>query len=224
MAAPEPKRHYNNHIRNVRVVRQGEESPPPNAVRRKHPVTRNVTTTTPKASQAGSAPSIDEQFSEQYASAGIRNQRKTNSRDVTRAVQATNYQSRRRGVPGRRTRTQSLTQRQRLKLKKKKPNAAKTALARTRATAVNLGIWSWGLFTWLIFQLPLAILNIVMLGAAVAVDELKKTLVTEDEEGSIYYYLGDLFVGAFEKLAGAVSYLVGFDITAINPTNLFFIS
>lgn len=70
----------------------------------------------------------------------------------------------------------------------------------------------------------MALLNIVMLGAAVAVDTLKQTLVREVEDGSIWYYIGNAAIGVFDTLAEAVSYLIGFDITAINPTNFFLIT
>ena len=70
----------------------------------------------------------------------------------------------------------------------------------------------------------MAIFNIVTLGAALAVDELTRTLVAEGEDGSFWYYLGDFAVGVFEKLADAISFLIGFDITALNPTNFFLVT
>ena len=44
--------------------------------------------------------------------------------------------------------------------------AAKVALSRARATAINVSAFSWGSFLYLFFQLPFAILGIVAFGVA----------------------------------------------------------
>ena len=50
--------------------------------------------------------------------------------------------------------------------KLKKQHGKLAPLARLRVTAVNVGIWTWGSFTYVFFQLPFALLSIVLLMVA----------------------------------------------------------
>jgi hypothetical protein len=112
---------------------------------------------------------------------------------------------------------QPASQTVRVKRKKKKPSKVKTNLARTRAFAVNIGIWSWATFSWLFFQLPMAILSLLFLGAAAALDMI--TIVEEDD--GLLVSIGKRFVGAFADIAEATLELIGVNATLLHPANFF---
>ncbi|MES9962197.1 MAG: hypothetical protein ABW116_01535 [Candidatus Sedimenticola sp. 20ELBAFRAG] len=222
MAMPDHRGYNNNQIRNVRVIRQDEEAAPPGTTRRKHPITRNVTTTTPQVSQAGSAPSIDEQFSAGYGQSGIQKTNQTSphanqKRIIDRSAQA---EYSKRPIKSRPARSQRI----RIQKKKRKPGSGKVALGRARATGVNMGIWSWGLFTWLVFQLPLAILSIAFLGVSIAVEAFIASGNITESDGIIEIATKtgtEMLVGLSGIVAGALDFLFGIDLSVLNPTAFF---
>ena len=117
----------------------------------------------------------------------------------------------------------------RLKIRAKKlPGKKADLLDRAKATSINVGIWSWAVPLWLIFQLPFAIINIVLFGLASIWLEFfgKDTIKTTDESGVVtkvvvFFWNGVKY--AADKINAAINDFFGFDIAAflesIQPDN-----
>ncbi|MFT7644546.1 MAG: hypothetical protein ACI9BF_000195 [Candidatus Paceibacteria bacterium] len=93
--------------------------------------------------------------------------------------------------------------------------------SRARVTSVNGMIWSWVPITWLVFQLPFAVVSIAFFGMAVAIDSLAAYVT---ESNGVFKVLGDVVASVASSLAAAAKYLFDFDITVLNPTNFFMIT
>lgn len=187
-----------------------------NVRRQLRPTMRVVETTTPKVTQAGSAPSTDEQFLAQYAQAGVG--KAANDDDYAKPPQPVIRGAEAAYMPTPQT---APPQPQRVRIRRQKKKPVKTGLARLRATSANIGIWSWGGFSYLFFQLPIAILSLVFLGLAMVIDTLFKNLEpTANEAGLIETVLNKIVIFTM-TIAEKISSLLGFDITIVNPANFF---
>ena len=96
--------------------------------------------------------------------------------------------------------------------------------ATVRVSAVNTWIWSFGLFTWAFFQMPVAVLAVVFLGLAAAVEDLlRQAEARANENGMI-----ETVIGVTLKISTWIlkqfTTLFGIDLTLLNPATLFFIS
>jgi hypothetical protein len=100
--------------------------------------------------------------------------------------------------------------------------------ARMKATTVNTTIWSWGIQSWLFFQLPFALLSLVFLMAAVTIDEIKKFAVPGKDDGWIATSIKTVVGGVADAISWTLSTvgaglnaLFGFDITGISFDGFF---
>ncbi|MCA9354103.1 MAG: hypothetical protein KC877_01135 [Candidatus Kaiserbacteria bacterium] len=231
----EPARNINPNDRTRHVRRSGRlegnesvYSYDPNR-RFRGPRTRKVETTTPTVTQAGSAPTISERFTqEQYVDAGIQAKGL-----VGPDVQAPNQQT----IDSTRGAAveyypepeyeEDFVPAQSIKLKKKGPSAAKVALGRTRAFAVNTGIYAWAFPLWLTFQVPLAMMSLIFLGMAITIRTFFSKNVSENTEGGFLVQITDLFSKVvktlFEGLNVVSKAIFHIDLTILDPLNFYFI-
>lgn len=104
--------------------------------------------------------------------------------------------------------------------------------SKVRAARTTFSIWSWAIPAWLMFQIPFAVLNLIMFGAAMAVEAVFN-LATVNPDDSI---LTQAVKGAFnaftdgvasvaETISSISSYLFDFDIVGLfDPTNFFLVT
>jgi hypothetical protein len=108
-----------------------------------------------------------------------------------------------------------------------KPSKAKKNISRIRATSVNLGIMSWGLFSWMVFQLPFAVLSLVLLGIAGAVETVARSATPNSDDGffitagkKVLTVVGDVLSFAIKT----VSEIIKLDLSVLNPNTFFMIT
>lgn len=114
-----------------------------------------------------------------------------------------------------------------IKTKLKVKNKTVNKLAKAEARGVNLFIRSTGLFFWSVFQVPMAMLNIVFLGLT------NITLQSNiDPNGNVVANavrsIGNTVIGAIETVASGVisglEFITGIDLSLIDITALFMIT
>ncbi len=182
-----------------------------NVRRQMRPTLRAVETTTPTVTQAGSAPSTDEQFTAQYAKAGVGKAANDNSYKPPRQPEARDagavYE------PA----VRSIARPNKLKIKKelKSRSLVKKTKAHIRAANTNIGIWSWGTYSWAFFQLPFALLSLAFFGLAGAVDYLTKLIETARAENKLI----DIAGAGVEVIGSGLSFL-NYLITSVTGYNL----
>lgn len=125
------------------------------------------------------------------------------------------------GIAGRRVR-RFYTKRKMEALKK--PGKKANLKDRAKVTSVNMGIWSWAIPLWLVFQVPFALINNLLFGLAsveLAITEGVEKTFEEGDDGAliegtktVFRFLGNVVKGAFETLNDVVAYLSGFDFAA----------
>lgn len=115
--------------------------------------------------------------------------------------------------------------------KKSKLSKAKNTLARAKARTVNTGIWSWGIYSWLFFQLPFAVLGLILLAVAVAVENLVMSVSIPEEDDGILVSLAKGAVNTIVQGIASVAKLVNdtvlkvfdVDLSAFNPASFFIV-
>jgi hypothetical protein len=206
----------------TRYIRRGEAFAEPynSHTRHQRPITRKVETTTPEIKQTGSAPTVDEQFSQQYKQAG-QHRNQTAANDTTRDAQVV-YAA----APAATKPVRQPVHSRRFKLRKKVTGSA--ALARGRATMVNLNILAWSLGLWIIFQLPTAIFSLSFFMAAGMIDTIgswinptydgktENTTWAQDMIGETFNFVGNILKDTNTLLTE----LIGLDVGALlDPMN-----
>lgn len=131
------------------------------------------------------------------------------------------------GEEGEKTPIQS----KRIKGKRSKLSKAKNTLARAKATTVNANIWSWGVYSWVFFQLPFALIGLVLLVTAVAIEGVITSISTPEEDDGILVSLAKGAVNLVAKGVASVAKaindnilgLFNVDLTAFNPASFFIV-
>jgi hypothetical protein len=96
-------------------------------------------------------------------------------------------------------------------------NFGLTQFARARATSINLWLISWGLWFWIMIQLPLALFLIFSIGVAGALQGLWAELQSASEEGGLWGW-GAYLASTFPRLVLDVfADLTGIDISKFDP-------
>jgi|GEM_PF-1077756 len=122
---------------------------------------------------------------------------------------------------------------QKLQLKLKAgTKSPEMVLASKTATVLNGWIWSAGFSSWLMFQLPFAILSLMFLGISATVEALYKGVTQEKTDDGFIVSLGKNVVKAVTDVATATANLVndkvlglfGIDLTIFDPMNFFLIT
>lgn len=105
---------------------------------------------------------------------------------------------------------------------------AKAAFTRGRATAVSSSIMAGGLFAWSVFQLPLAIFSILLLGVAGAVAEIKSVLMSHNPEDGFWVSIGKSTLSIIGDIVSDTAAfaldLFGIDINTLSPENIFMLT
>lgn len=105
---------------------------------------------------------------------------------------------------------------------------AKAAFTRGKVTTVNASILAGGISAWMMFQLPFAILSIILFGVTGFVESLTiSTNAKADDRGlvsSMIEGVGEVLVTVLSFVAENVLKLVGIDIDILNPSHLFLLS
>lgn len=118
-----------------------------------------------------------------------------------------------------------------IRSKRSKLSKAKNTLARAKARTVNTGIWSWGIYSWLFFQLPFAILGLVLLVVAVAVENLVTSISVPEEDDGILVSLAKGAVNTIVQGIASIAKLINdtvlktfnVDLSAFNPASFFIV-
>ena len=105
----------------------------------------------------------------------------------------------------------------------------KNTARRARAVASTITIWSWGMFLWITFQLPLAVISIIFLAINQMIFELYTTLTVSTAEDGLLVtaakYVGNLIattLGSIYELLNAILIkTMGIDLNFLNPAGLF---
>ncbi|MEN9922184.1 MAG: hypothetical protein RL097_461, partial [Candidatus Parcubacteria bacterium] len=107
----------------------------------------------------------------------------------------------------------------------------KNTLAQVKAKSVTARIWSWGIYSWLFFQLPFAILGLVIMVLTVVIeDTLTNLSVPKDSDGLIVSLVKgslnvvtDAAVSAAKFVNDKVLGLFDVDLTSFNPASVFLV-
>ncbi|NCN12026.1 hypothetical protein GW937_01760 [Candidatus Kaiserbacteria bacterium] len=118
-----------------------------------------------------------------------------------------------------------------VKKKKTTLSTARRVTARIKASSVNTSIWSWGLYSWLFFQLPFAILGLIILVAAAAVEALITSITAPEEDDGVIMSLAkgavNFVVEGVASLAKSINdnvlSLFNVDLTSFNPASFFIV-
>lgn len=108
---------------------------------------------------------------------------------------------------------------------KKKPGTIRDLRQRAKATAVNTGLLSWNIPLWAVFQLPMALLHLVLTALAIAesmiLGGLEDVAEVRDDDGVLVSAAKTIFrwgKKTIEVVAGrindAISQVTGFDIAS----------
>lgn len=105
-----------------------------------------------------------------------------------------------------------------------KPSATTTTVARVRATTTNTGILSWGLWSWAVFQLPIAIISLIFLGLAGALDAIVASAKITEADG-VLVTVGKATVNVVGEVAifaaSQISSATGMDLSYFEPITFF---
>ncbi len=107
----------------------------------------------------------------------------------------------------------------------------KNTLAQVKAKSVTARIWSWGIYSWLFFQLPFAILGLVIMVLTIAIeDTLTNLSVPKDSDGLIVglvkgalNVVTDAAVSAAKFVNDKVLGLFDVNPTSFNPASVFLV-
>lgn len=94
-----------------------------------------------------------------------------------------------------------------------------------RASTISISNISWGIGLWLSFQLPLAIIAVVFLGAAYIVHDVIPKMIKETTGELLYKGLSFIYNTFSEAATWLLDKIFGFDLTAIaDPENYFILA
>ena len=187
--------------------------------------TRNVRVSTgpssPGYQQANQRETTDEKFRKSYANKGLQptsiDDQPTNKQTRGEQIEYTQPSSISPTPKNvRREKKKSLVSKSKIKIKKK--------LAKKRAQVANYTIWSWAGYTWLAFQIPFALLNIVFFGLTAAIHALTTLDPSDGAVVTLFKSIGIAITTAANWLAVAVKSLTGLDLSVVNPANLWMLT
>lgn len=109
---------------------------------------------------------------------------------------------------------------------RKQPGKKADLKDRLKVSAVNTGIFSWGVPLWLVFQFPLAIVHLAVFGLALIEDQIVGTTkeiteVKETDDGvtqvvkHVFNWFGKAVTYVLGEINNAIADLTGIDIGAI---------
>ena len=199
---------------------------------RRRPTTRNVRTSSMPGNPTNQVDStrntIDETFNESYETAGIQPQG-LGTEPKREKYQQPKQIDRSARVEYKKTMRGAANVAQDKVLRKKKVGVKKK-FSQKRAVVVTGSIWAWAFPSWLFFQLPIAILGLVLLGLAGWFSSLINTVSIEEsvgENGSFLLKVKDAVGGVFNTFAEAVGAVVKGALHALNidfnPVDIFLI-
>lgn len=96
-----------------------------------------------------------------------------------------------------------------------------------KARAANTFIRSTGLFSWLVFQVPFAIISIVFFGLASAFSAAETANQINDDDALLnkaFKYVGNAVIDMAGWTAEQIANYFEFSLSSLEPANLFFIS
>lgn len=195
------------------------------ARRRRRPASRIIENTTPVVTKAGSAFSTDEQFNAQYSQAGLQPTTESSSQERI-PYQEPQLPTRSPQVEYISNPNTATFHRKNKRGRRKKTSVVTTNLARARALSRNIGIWSWGGFSY-IFQLIFGILSVLFFVIAGAIDAMTGVLKVKADDGAITSGIKTTITTVSDFLYDAATVVldsVGLNIGALQPVNYFIIT
>jgi hypothetical protein len=98
--------------------------------------------------------------------------------------------------------------------------------------SVTLGIWSWGFFIWLWFQVPITIVSILFMALTEAIYQLSLSLTVSAEADGLAVtaakHVVSFTAATINSVAGLVNAVIkemfGFTLAVFNPTNAFMLT
>ena len=178
-------------------------------------VTRNVRTSSmpgnPTNQIDDGRSTIDEAFSESYKTAGIQPQG-LGTEPKREKYQQPKQIDRSARVVHKKTMQGAAGVAQDKVLRKKKIGVKKK-FSQKRAVVVTGSIWAWAFPSWLFFQLPIAILGLLLLGMAGGIDAFLSngTLASTEETGYFTDLAGDLIGYLYEGALQIIKVVFGID-------------
>lgn len=178
-----------------------------------------------------SGQTIDQSFSQSYAQQGLQPsyaQQVTDTRkSVTRKQQVEYQKAQRRANRKKPMVVRAVSKVPGGQVAGAVANFGLTQFARARATVINSWLIAWGLWFWLIIQVPLALLLVFAIGLAGFIHQLLLDVdptKTKDAEGgtvfsSVIDGIGRIFRDTvLEVVIAVVKLITGFDLTQFNPS------
>lgn len=107
----------------------------------------------------------------------------------------------------------------------------KNVLAQVKAKSVSARIWSWGIYSWLFFQLPFAVLGLAFIVLAASVEGVVTSVTDVKQDDGLIVSLAkgalnvvtDAAVSAAKFVNDKVLGLFDIDLTSFNPASVFLI-
>jgi len=119
-----------------------------------------------------------------------------------------------------------------LKKRKSKKLSVKKAFRSARTTLATRAIWSYGLYTWTWFQLPVAILSLLFMGLTAALEAMYASETAAlaadstlwERTYTVAAEIGTAVLSVFAVVTNKFFALFGIDITILNPVNFFMLT
>ena len=105
----------------------------------------------------------------------------------------------------------------------------KGTVRRAKATGTTIGIWSWGFFVWLWFQVPFAVISIAFMALTQAIYVVYTNITVASANDGLLVtaakYVGNILATGISNVLQIVNFLLnkflGFDLNSLNPANFF---
>ncbi len=176
------------------------------------------------------ARTIDQQFNDSYQESGLQPSYKERSKIRNISTSATPYEEEEREVNNVQTTPSNAPITNRNTTSKslrsvKIVGETDSKLAKSKARGVNLFVRSFGLTTWLFFQIPFALLSIVFLGLTSLVAYINDLIGTDYDPKTIAGQLDQAKSDGRDWMINqALDFMFGIDLSWLDVNNLFFIS
>ncbi|MEY3783919.1 MAG: hypothetical protein RLZZ230_241 [Candidatus Parcubacteria bacterium] len=164
----------------------------------------------------------DEQFNAAYATKGIQPTDDKHNPSAIRNVDVSNYLDDRQE-------SQIITESSINKINSNEPLLQTAGLkeARLRAFGVNSFVRSGGIYTWLVFQVPFAILNIVLFGIAAGMSAVSAANKVADGDALLNKgakVIGNAVIDTVSKATDVVMDALSIDLSMLDPLNFWLIT
>lgn len=95
-----------------------------------------------------------------------------------------------------------------------------------KATSINIWTWTWGIYLWAVFQLPMALASAAFFGISEAIHDYYTTNIGPDAQtatigGTVFQIVGEFAISTSMLINEISKFLFNIDLSILNPANFF---